>query len=94
MTHRYTNTILTVIAFALIALVLENHLVMPLSVNAQAVKPAQHCVWTYLTDHGLPNLGKNGAVDLTDPDWKRMSEEGWELKVFAQNGTYVFERCQ
>jgi hypothetical protein len=25
-------------------------------------------------------------------DWKKVSEEGWQLKVWAQNRTYVFER--
>jgi hypothetical protein len=51
-------------------------------------------VWTYLTDQGRPNIGKNGQVDLYDPDWKKVSDEGWQLKVVAQGGSYVFERCE
>jgi hypothetical protein len=92
MTDAYTKTVLSIIAFALIALVLQHQF---LSVQAQTPKtPEQHCVWTYITDHGYPNLGENGRVDLHDPDWKKVSDEGWHLKVFAQNGTYVFERCE
>ena len=92
MTDRYTKIVLTAIAVALIALGLQNQF---LTAHAQTPKtPEQHCVWTYLTDQGRPNLGKNGQVDLSDPDWKKVSDEGWHLKVFAQNGTYVFERCE
>ena len=92
MTDAYTKTALSIIAAALIALVLQHQF---LSAQAQTPKaPSQHCVWTHLTDQGRPNLGKNGQVDLSDPDWKKVSDEGWHLKVFAQNGTYVFERCE
>ena len=94
MTDRYTNAVLTIIAVALIALVLEHQFMGAKVVSAQADRQPQHCVWTFITDQGRPNLGKNGAVDLSDLDWKRVSEEGWQLKAFAQNGTYVFERCQ
>ena len=92
MTDRYTKTHLTIVAVALVALVLQvqsmNH------VSAQTGKASQHCVWTYITDQGRPNLGKNGIVDLQDADWKKVSDEGWQLKVTGQNGTYVFERCE
>jgi hypothetical protein len=92
MTDAYTKTVLTIIAAALIALVVQHQFV---SAQAQTLKaPQQHCVWTYLTDQGRPNIGKNGQVDLHDPDWKKVSDEGWHLKVWAQNGTYVFERCE
>jgi hypothetical protein len=92
MTDAYTKTVLSIIAVALIALVLEHQF---LSAQAQTPKaPPQHCVWTYLTDQGRPNIGKNGQVDLRDPDWKKVSDEGWQLKLWAQNGTYVFERCE
>jgi len=93
MTDRYTKTILTVIAAALIALVLRQQFMTSTSAHAQAAEASQRCVWTYITDQGRPNLGKNGAIDLADADWKKVSDEGWQLKVWAQNGTYVFERC-
>jgi hypothetical protein len=89
---RYTKTILTVIAVALVALVLQIQSIGHAS--AQAGKAPQHCVWTYITDQGRPNLGKNGTIDLQDADWKKVSDEGWQLKVAGQNGTYVFERCE
>ena len=93
MTDRYTKIILTIIAVALMALVLQ-HQFNPATAHAQEGKAAQHCVWTYLTDEGRPNLGKTGQVDLQDADWKKVSNEGWHLKVWEQNGTYVFERCE
>jgi hypothetical protein len=94
MTDRYSKTILTMIAAALLAMVLQNQFANPTAQAQTPRAPQQHCVWTYLTDQGRPNLGKNGQVDLSDPDWKKVSDEGWHLKVFAQNGTYVFERCE
>ena len=94
MSDRYTRIILTIIAIALLAMVLQNQFANPVISHAQAGKAPQHCVWTYLTDQGRPNIGKNGQVDLQDPDWKKLSNEGWQLKVWAQNGTYVFERCE
>jgi hypothetical protein len=45
--------------------------------SAQAQTPKdlpQHCLWTYLTGQGRPNIGKNGQVDLQDPDWKKLSK--------------------
>ena len=93
MTDRYTKIILTIIAAALIALVLQQQFMTSTSAHSQAAKASQRCVWTYITDQGRPNLGKNGAIDLADADWKKVSDEGWQLKVWAQNGTYVFERC-
>lgn len=94
MTDRYTKTVLTVIAVALTAMVVQKQFLNPETAQAQAGKSPQHCVWTYITDQGRPNLGDNGRVDLHDPDWKKVSEEGWHLKLWAQNGTYVFERCE
>ena len=94
MTDRYTKTVLTIIAVALTALVVQHQFMIPATVQAQAVKTSQRCVWTYITDQGRPNLGKNGTVDLFDADWKKVSEGGWQLKVVAQSGSYVFERCE
>jgi hypothetical protein len=94
MADRYTKVILTVIALALVAVVIQRQFRNPERVQAQAGKAPQHCVWTYLTDQGRPNLGKNGIVDLHDPDWKKVSDEGWQLKAVGQNGLYMFERCE
>ena len=94
MTERYTKTILTIIAVALTALVFERQSISHTSAQTQVNKPPLHCVWTYITDQGRPNLGKNGNVDLHDPDWKKVSDEGWQLKAIGQNGLYVFERCE
>jgi len=94
MTDRYTKIILTVIAVALTALVLQHQFMNPATVHAQAGRVPQHCVWTYITDQGRPNLGKNGAVDLFDPNWKKVSDGGWQLKAYAQGGSYLFERCE
>ena len=91
MSDAYTKTVLTIIAAALIALVFQHQYV---TAQAQMLRAPQHCVWSYLTDEARPNLGKNGQVDLHDVDWKKMSDEGWKLKLWAQNGTYVFERCE
>jgi hypothetical protein len=94
MMDRYTKTILTVIAVALVFIAVqlqsENHE----AVQAQAAKPQAHCVWSYIQDQGRPNLGKDGLVDLKDNSWKRASEEGWQLKAAANEGVYVFERCE
>ena len=93
MTDRYTKIILTVIAVALTAWVLQLQFTNR-PVQAQTGKAPQHCVWTYITDQGRPNLGKNGDIDLHDPDRKRASDEGWQLKAVPQKGLYVFERCE
>jgi hypothetical protein len=93
MIDRYTKVVLTIIAIALIALVLQHQFINPATAQAQASK-AQHCVWTYIRDQGRPNLGENGRVDLHDPDWKKVSDEGWQLKAVAQGGSYLFERCE
>jgi hypothetical protein len=94
MVDLYTRITLTIIAIALLAMVLQNQFANPHISQAQAGKPPQHCVWTYLTDQGRPNIGRNGQVDLQDPDWKKVSDEGWHLALWAQNGSYVFERCE
>jgi hypothetical protein len=91
MIDRYTKTVLTIIAIALLMLTVQ--LQSRTHVAAQQSKPSPHCVWTYITDQGKPNIGKNGFVDLKDADWKKMSEEGWQLKVTGQEGSWVFERC-
>ena len=66
-----------------------------LTTHAQS-KPARHCVWTYIHDAGEPNIGEDGQVDFSKgPNWKRVSDEGWELKAVKSNGdVYVFEKCE
>lgn len=94
MTDVYTKIILTLIGVVMIASVLQRQFTNRNIVQAQTGKAQQHCVWTYITDQGRPNLGENGIVDLHDVDWKKVSEEGWQLKAVGQNGLYMFERCE
>ena len=84
MTDRYAKTLLTIIAVALVALVLQSQFMSHATAQVQVNKTPQHCVWTFITDLGRPNLGKNGSVDLHDPDWKKVSDEGWQLKAIGQ----------
>lgn len=94
MMDRYTKTILTVIAGALVFIAVQLQFENPETVHAQAVKPQARCVWSYIQDQGKPNLGKDGTVDLKNDSWKKASEEGWLLKAVGNEGVYVFERCQ
>ncbi|HLH29767.1 MAG TPA: hypothetical protein VKY31_01100 [Terriglobia bacterium] len=66
-----------------------------LTTHAQS-KPSRHCVWTYIHDVGEPNIGEDGQVDFSKgPNWKRVSDEGWELKAVKTNGdSYIFEKCE
>ena len=91
MTARHTFTLVT-IALALSAVALVVGISRP--VQAQANRK---CVWSYLTDGGAPNIGKDGKGDITDASWKAMSDGGWEFKqAFSITGdtAYLFERCQ
>jgi hypothetical protein len=43
---------------------------------------------------GRPISGKDGKVDLERAqNWKKLSEDGWELKAF-DNNKYIFEKCE
>ena len=63
------------------------------TVDAQSIKPLQHCVWSYISDSGHPNIGEDGAVENKDKNWQRMSDEGWQLKA-TKADDYIFERCE
>ena len=93
MGDRYIRSMLTIIAIALVVLATESISNGLLRTNAQA-KSERHCVWTYINDQGEPNIGQDGAVDFSKgPNWKKVSEAGWELKVVEQHN-YVFEKCE
>jgi hypothetical protein len=59
-----------------------------------AASPAatQKCEWSYLQDSGMPDLGREGKVEMGD-DWKAMNAEGWRL-VMMNGVLYYFERCR
>ena len=86
---------LTIFGTVLAVLVTQSISSALLSTHAQA-KPQRHCVWTYIQDQGQPNIGEDGQIDFSKgPNWKKVSDEGWELKgVKENNGTYIFERCE
>jgi hypothetical protein len=45
-------------------------------------------------DQGEPNIGRDGNIDFSKgPNWKGVSDGGWELKAVSQNN-YVFEKCE
>ena len=59
------------------------------------IPSARGPVWTYVVDETRPNIGKDGNVDFgKGANWKKLSDEGWVLKVAPSSNTYVFERCQ
>ena len=92
MNDRYLRGVLTIIAIALSVLAVQS-LSNGIPAHAQT-KPQRHCVWTHINDQGEPNIGQDGNVDFTKgPNWKRVSEEGWELKVVVEHN-YVFEKCE
>jgi hypothetical protein len=83
------------ITLALVLSILATQWISNGLLKAQAqTKPARHCVWTYIRDLGEPNIGEDGNVDFSKgSNWKRLSDEGWELKVVKQDN-YIFERCE
>jgi hypothetical protein len=87
------RTVLTVIV--LVLAILASHLILDAVSKAHAqTKPPHHCVWTYINDSGEPNIGEDGAIDFSKgPNWKKLSDEGWELKAVKENN-YIFERCE
>ena len=93
MADRYIRSVLTIIAVALSVLAVQS-ISNGLSPAHAQTKPQRHCVWTHIIDQGEPNIGEDGNIDFTKgPNWKRVSEEGWELKVVEQHN-YVFEKCE
>jgi hypothetical protein len=93
MTDKYLKRVLTVIALALWILVLTS-VSRELSQTDAQSKVQRRCVWTYVSDEGAPNIGKDGKVDLERAqNWKKLSEDGWELKAF-DNNKYIFEKCE
>ena len=94
---RYVKTMLTIIAACTLTLALES-LTPPLPVaHAETESAPVQCVWTYITDNGAPSLGKDGNVKLKGKNWKRLSEEGWNLKAALYTGgpfLYMFEKCE
>jgi hypothetical protein len=88
------KSILKILGIVLLVLVTQ---AMSSLLNTHAqTKPQRHCVWTYIEDAGQPNIGEDGKIDFSKgPNWKRVSDEGWELKgVKASTNTYIFERCE
>jgi hypothetical protein len=93
MADRYTRVAVTIIAVALSVLAVESISRGPVETHAQT-KPQRHCVWTHIMDQGEPNIGEDGNIDFAKgPNWKKVSDEGWELKVVSENN-YVFEKCE
>jgi hypothetical protein len=93
MADRYTKVALTIIAVALSVLAVESMWTGPVETHART-KPQLHCVWTHIMDQGEPNVGSDGNIDFSKgPNWKKVSEEGWQLKAVAENN-YVFEKCE
>ena len=93
MAVRYIRSALTIITVALSVLAVQSISKGPVQTHTQT-KPQRHCVWTYINDQGEPNIGQDGNIDFTKGgNWKRVSEEGWELKVVKENN-YVFEKCE
>jgi hypothetical protein len=89
------KSILKTLGIVLLVLVTQAMSSALLNTHAQT-KPQRHCVWTYIEDAGQPNIGEDGNIDFSKgPNWKRVSDEGWELKgVKASTNTYIFERCE
>jgi len=84
---------MTVTAVALSVLAMESISRGPLETHAQT-KTQRHCVWTHIVDQGEPNIGEDGNVDFSKGwNWKKVSDEGWELKVVSGDN-YVFEKCE
>ena len=55
--------------------------------------PSQtECVWTMIDDGPTPQIGRDGATDLS-PDWEEVSQAGWTLKAVHDNA-FIFERCR
>jgi hypothetical protein len=93
MADRYIRSALTIIALALWVLAFQSISKGLVQTHAQT-KPPRHCVWTHINDQGEPNIGEDGNIDFTKgPNWKRVSEEGWELKAVEEHN-YVFEKCE
>ena len=94
MTDRYVKRVLTIIALALTALAVQSLSNGLFPAHAQT-KPARHCIWTYVNDEGHPNIGHDGTVEFNKGGlWKKMSDEGWELKAIDQQNDYIFEKCE
>jgi hypothetical protein len=92
MADRYIRRVLTVIAFALSVLAVQSISAGLLHTHAQ-VKAHRQCFWT-IVDMGHPDIGGDGKIEFNKvQNWKRLSEQGWELKA-VDRGHYIFERCE
>ena len=94
MTDKYMKRLLTIIAVALSVLAIQSLSSRDFRVQAQS-KNLRRCLWTYVHDTGRPNVGQDGTVEFNKNGvWKRMSDEGWELKAVNKESDYIFERCE
>jgi hypothetical protein len=89
------KSLLTVLGIVLLVLITQSISSSLSNAHAQE-RRLRHCVWTYINDVGQPNIGEDGQIDFSrGPNWKKVSEEGWELKAIKENSnTYIFERCE
>jgi hypothetical protein len=97
MNDRYSRAMLTLIAMSMLSVALSS-LWNSQPVRAQPIPVRQKCVWTYIDGKG--DIGRDGDVKLRGDNWKRLSEEGWQLKAATLDSNssnsfrYVFERCE
>lgn len=91
MNDRTTRLLLTIIAFSLATLALQPLLASMPGVQAQGAK--KRCYWTWVSDDGKPDLGKDGEIDLKSKDWQKVSADGWELRAVHEH-EYIFEKCE
>ena len=51
------------------------------------------CDYTYISDNGAPNIGKDGKIEYSD-EWKTVLENGWLLNMTVGGQGYIFEKCR
>lgn len=91
MSDKFLKLVLAVIAVALSVLAFQSVSAGWFKTHAQT-RARRQCFWT-IVDMGHADIDGDGKIEFNKAqNWKRLSEEGWELKA-VDRGHYIFEKC-